>query len=118
MVVDYKTYNSKTAPKTIPSHYKYQLLVYVWVLLKKGYNPTRIRLVYINRNIDGGVSDKTGKPLKSYPPTTTVLTEVITQEDIDFIDGLLNLAVDSIEAWKKYPELVHVIFHDPRLKPE
>jgi len=118
MVVDYKTYNSKTAPKTIPAHYKYQILVYAWVLLKKGYNPTRIRLVYVNRNIDGGVSDKTGKPLKSYPPTVTVITEVITSEDMDFISGLLDLAVDSIEAWKKYPELAHVIFHDPRLKPE
>lgn len=117
MVSDYKTYNSKTAPKTIPAHYKYQILVYAWVLKQKGYNPTRIRLIYVNRNIDGGISEKTGKPLKSYPPTVTVLTEVITQDDLDFIEGLLHLAVDSIEAWKKYPELAHVIFHDPRLHP-
>jgi hypothetical protein len=118
MVVDYKTYNSKTVPKTIPPHYKYQLLVYAWVLTKKGYNPTRIRLVYVNRNIDGGVSDKTGKPLKSYPPAVTVITEVLTAEDMDFINGLLELAVDSVEAWEKYPELAHVIWHDPRLAKE
>lgn len=116
MIVDYKTYNSKTTPKTIPQNYKYQLLVYAWILKQNGYNPTRIRLAYINRNIDGGVSEKTGKPLKSYPPTVTVLTEVITDIDLDFIGGLLELAVDSVEAWKAHPELAHVIWHDPRLK--
>lgn len=118
VVSDYKTYNSKTAPKAIPLHYKYQILVYAWILKQNGYNPTRIRLIYVNRNIDGGVSEKTGKPLKSYPPTTTVLTEVITQEDLDFIEGLLYLAVDSIQAWKAHPELAHVIWHDPRLKED
>jgi hypothetical protein len=116
MVVDYKTYNSKTKPRAIPQHYKYQLLVYAWILRKLGYEVTRIRLVYVNRHIDGGVSEKTGKPLKSYPPEVTVLTETITNEDFDFIEGLLDLAVDSVEAAKAHPELVHVIFHDPRLK--
>ena len=116
MIVDYKTYNSKTKPKAFPQYYKYQLLVYAWILTKLGYNPTRIRLVYVNRYIDGGISDKTGKPLKSYPPEVTVLTEVITEEDLDFINGLLELAVDSVEAAKDHPELRHVIFHDPRLK--
>lgn len=118
MVVDYKTYNSKVSPKTIPLHYKYQLLVYCAILLSKGYNPTRIRLVYVNRYIDGGVSEKTGKPLKSYPPQVTELTEIITNEDFDFIKGLLHLCVDSIEATKKHPELTHVIWHDPRLREE
>jgi hypothetical protein len=116
MIVDYKTYNSKTKPRAFPQYYKYQLLVYAWILKKLGYNPTRIRLVYVNRSIDGGISDKTGKPLKSYPPEVTVLTEVITEEDLDFINGLLELAVDSVEAAKNHPELRHVIFHDPRLK--
>lgn len=118
MVSDYKSYNSKTKPKAIPMHYRYQLLVYAWALIKNGYNVTRIRLIYVNRHIDGGISEKTGKPLKSYPPEVTVLTEQITQEDIDFIDGLLNLCVDSVEAAEKHPELRHVIFHDPRLKVE
>lgn len=116
MVVDYKSYSSKTTPKVIPAHYKYQLLVYVWILLQKGYNPTRIRLVYINRHIEGEISEKTNKQMKSYPPEVTVLTATITEEDIAFIDGLLNLAVDSVEASNAHPELTHVIWHDPRLE--
>lgn len=116
MIVDYKTYSSKTKPKSIPANYKYQLLVYAYVLNALGYTPTRIRLVYVNREIDGGISEKTGKPLKSYPPEVTVLTEAITEEDLSFIESLLKLAVDSLEAVKKYPELTHVIFHDPRLR--
>lgn len=118
MLVDYKTYNSKTKVKAIPQGYKYQLLVYAWMLHKAGYNVTRIRLTYINRNIDGGISEKTGKPLKSYPPEVTELTEMITQEDLDFIEGLLYLAVDSVKAGREHPELLHVIFHDPRLRQE
>lgn len=116
LLVDYKTYNSKTKPKTIPASYRYQLLTYAWMLKSHGYNVKRIRLVYVNRNIDGGVSEKTGKPLKSYPPEVTILTETIEESDLEFIKGLLELAVDSVEAAKAHPELLHVIFHDPRLK--
>jgi RecB family exonuclease len=116
MIVDYKTYNSKTKPKTMAIYYRYQLLVYAWILKHLGYNVTRIRLVYVNRNIDGGISEKTGKPLKSYPPEVTVITETIADEDFEFIEGLLDLAVDSVTAAAEYPQLTHVIFHDPRLK--
>jgi CRISPR/Cas system-associated exonuclease Cas4 (RecB family) len=112
---DYKTYSSKTKPRTIPQHYKYQLLTYAYILKQSGYNVTRIRLIYINRHIEGEISEKTNKRMKSYPPEVTILTEVITQEDIDFIEGLLLLCVDSCLASDNYPELNHVIWHDPRL---
>jgi len=115
-ITDYKTYNSKTKPKYIPQHYKYQLLTYAYMLWKNGYNPTRIKLVYINRNIDGGISEKTGKPLKSYPPEVTELVECITTEDLEFISSLLELCKDTIVASDKHPELRHVIWNDPRLK--
>ena len=118
MIVDYKTYNSKTKPKAIPAYYKYQLLVYAYILRMLGYTVTRIRLVYVNRNIDGGISEKTGKPLKSYPPEVTVLTESITEDDFDFIEDLLELCVDSVKATEKHPELTHIIWHDARLKQE
>jgi hypothetical protein len=116
LIVDYKTYSSKTKPKVIPAYYKYQLLVYAFILIQNGYNPTRIRLVYVNRNIEGEISEKTQKRMKSYPPEVTILTENVTDEDIEFIGGLLELAVDTCEASKKHPELTHVIWHDPRLK--
>lgn len=115
-VTDYKTHSSKTKPKAIPQNYKYQLLVYAFLLRCSGYNPTRIKLVYISRNIDGGLSPKTGKPLKSYPPELTVLVESITDEDFDFIQGLLELCKDSLLATEEYPHLKHVIWNDPRLK--
>ena len=115
MISDYKSYSSKTKPKTIPQHYKYQLLVYAWILTQLGYTVNRIRLVYINRHIEGEISEKTGKQMKSYPPEVTVLTETISTEDLDFIEGLLKLCVDSCIAGDNYPELVHVIWHDPRL---
>lgn len=117
MLVDYKSYSSKTKPRAIPQHYKYQLLVYSWILMQCGYNVTRVRLVYVNRNIEGEISEKTGRRMKSYPPEVTVLTETIEQSDIDFIEGLLHLAVDSCQASKLHPELAHVIWHDPRLAP-
>ena len=116
MIVDYKSYHSKTKPKTIPIYYRYQLLTYASILKKNGYCPTRIRLVYVNRYIDGGISEKTQKPLKSYPPEVTVITETITDEDIEFIDSLLELCVDSMEAALKHPELTHIIWHDKRLE--
>lgn len=115
MVVDYKTYSSKTKPRSIPMHYKYQLLVYAWILSQNGYTPTRVRLVYVNRHIEGEISEKTGNRMKSYPPEVTVLTDTIGPDDLSFIEGLLNLAVDSCEASKAHPELNHVIWHDPRL---
>lgn len=115
MIVDYKTYSSKTKPKAIPANYKYQLLTYIWILKQLGYTVSRMRLVYINRRIDGGVSEKTGKPLKSYPPEITVLTETVTSEDLDFIESMLMLCKDTVITGRKYPELLHVIYHDPRL---
>ena len=116
LIVDYKTYNSKSKPKSIPSYYKHQLLVYAYLLSKLGFTVSRVRLVYINRQIDGGISEKTGKPLKSYYPEVTVLTESIDSDDFDFIEGQINLCIDTCEASDKYPELRSVIWHDPRLK--
>lgn len=118
MITDYKSYNSKTKPRTIPSHYKYQLLVYAFLLKSLGYNPTRTRLVYINRFIPGVISEKTGKRGKEYPPEVTVLTESITQEDIDFIENMIMLCVDTVKLGWDHPELLHIIYHDPRLRIE
>lgn len=116
MIVDYKTYHSKIKPKAITQSYKYQLLTYMYVLYKLGYNVTRIRLVMVNRNIVGEISEKTNKQMMSYPPEVTVLTETVTVEDFNFIEGLLHLCVDTQLATIAHPELTHVLWHDPRLK--
>lgn len=114
-IVDYKTYNSKSKPKAIPMYYKYQLLIYAWVYGELRHPVSEVRLVYINRNINGGFSEKTGKPLKSYPPEVTVLTEQVTKDDIDFIKGLVGMCKDTLLASEKYPELLSVLWRDPRL---
>ena len=111
-IVDFKTYNSKTKPKSIPMNYKYQLLIYAYIY----GNVSQIRLVYLNRNIDGGVSEKTGKPLKSYPPEVTVLTETITQDDIDFIISVLRLCAETYLTYKENPSLAYLLYRDFRLK--
>ncbi len=118
ILTDYKTYSSTRKPTAIPSYYKHQLLCYAYALKKMGYNVTRVRLVYVNRPIVGKISEKTGKQLKSYPSEVTVLTEALVEEDLAFIESMFELAIDSLEAAKKYPELTHVIFHDPRIKGE
>ena len=116
MIIDYKTYNSKTKPRAIPMNYKYQLLIYAYILNKMGYVVDRIRLVYINRYIDGGISEKTSKPLKSYAPEVTVLTESITDEDMDFIESVMNLCVETTQLALEKPELAYLLFRDYRLK--
>ena len=115
-IIDYKTYNSKTKPRAIPMNYRYQLLIYAKAAMEKGIDITRIRLVYINRNIDGGISEKTGRPLKSYPPEVTVLTEMITDEDMEFITSILNLCVDTVKLAIEKPEYSYILFRDYRLK--
>jgi len=116
IIVDYKTYNSKTKPRAMPQYYKYQLLIYAYIYRKMGMDIQRIRLVYVNRYIDGGLSEKTGKPLKSYPPEVTVLTEQIDADDMDFIESLMNLCCESVQKAKEDPSLSYLIFRDYRLK--
>ena len=116
MVIDYKSYNSKSKPKSIPMHYRYQLLIYAYIYTKTGIPIDRIRLVYINRNIVGAISEVTGKQMKSYPPEVTVLTESITKDDLDFIESVLTLCKDTYLKAKEDPSLVHLLFRDMRLK--
>jgi len=114
-IVDYKTYNAKRKPESIPYHYRYQLLCYATILRAHNYNVTEIELVYVNRHIDGGISAKTGNALKSYPPEVTVFTERVTDESLAFMSSQLELCLDTLAASEEYPDLRNVIWHDPRL---
>lgn len=119
-IVDYKTYNSKTKPKSIPMNYKYQLLIYAYIYAQIGVQVDRIRLVYVNRSVDGRyISDKTGKACgKIHPPEVTVLTEYITEEDYDFIESVLKLCAETTQLALDKPELAYMLFRDYRLKQE
>lgn len=116
MVVDYKTTSNLTAPTSISYAYKLQLLVYAWIYTQLGIPIDRIRIVYVTRNNVGRVSESTGKPLQDYPSKVSVLTETIGTDDLDFIESLLNLCVETIQATQQYPELTHVFWKDMRLK--
>ena len=116
MIVDYKTYSSKVKPRVIPKNYRYQLLIYAWIMTQNEKPIDRIRLVYVNKAIDGGISEKTGKPLKSYPPEVTVLTESIGEEDLEFIESVLTICVETYDAAIDLPNIVHLLYKDMRLK--
>lgn len=114
-VVDYKTINSATKPSSIPPGYKQQLLVYAWVLIQHKRPIERIKLVYVNRPIDTRrISEKTGKSIGKYtPPTVTTLTEIITEEDIKWIESMIYLARDKLLATEQQPKLRNLIWHAP-----
>ena len=114
-VVDYKTTSAKTAPTSFPRQYYFQLMTYSWVLKQLGRAPSTLRLVYITRMIDGGYSDKTGKKLKDYDSTCTVLNHSITDSDWDLIDGCIKLIAHSVQHWKEYPEHRYLLAQDFRL---
>lgn len=119
-IVDYKTYNSNTKPKNIPLGYKYQLLIYAYLYGLQGVNVTRIRLVYLSRYTDTrGISEKTGKPIgKESYPEVTVLTEEITDEDIEFIKSVLSLCAETYIKYKEDPSLAFLLYRDYRLKEQ
>lgn len=117
-VVDYKSYNSTTEPKSIPFDYKIQTLAYAWIYRQMGIDINRIRLVYVNRPIDTrSISEKTGKPIgKITPPRVTVLTEVITPDDLELIDNTLKLIAETVQYVRQHPETAHLLFKSYKLK--
>lgn len=117
IVVDYKTTSTKATslPKTIPYAYRCQLLTYAWVLKQQGKQVDRIRVVYITRNDTDRISEKTGKPLTQYPSKAVTLTESITEEDFDTIEGMIQVIAHSVKTWQDQPELRHLLAQDWRL---
>lgn len=116
LVVDYKTTSSKSVPTSFPRAYYFQLMTYAWVLRKTNRPITQLRLVYNTTYIDGGISEKTGKPLKSYPSDVTILNHLITEEDFALIDGCINLIAESVQFWNQHPEFRYLLAQDYRLK--
>jgi len=117
-IIDYKSYSSATEPTKISFDYKIQALAYAFMFRYNGIPINRIRLVYVNRPIDGRyISEKTGKECgKLTPPRVTVLTEVITEDDWKMITDTLTLMAESIQAVRSHPELTHIIFKSMSLK--
>ena len=115
-VTDYKTTSAKYPPKSIAYSWKLQLLTYAKLLIDEGHNIQYIRVISISTYVDGGVSEKTGKPLKSYPPTVTVLEEAITQDDLDMISGIHQVIAESVQTFRDNPAMRHLLAQDARLR--
>jgi hypothetical protein len=116
-IVDYKTHSSKYPPTNISLAYRYQQLLYCHLCDLTGYNYTdRFELVYINKPLGGGLSPKTGKPLKAYPPKVSTLSAIYDEESKLFIGSVLQLCVESLEKVIEDPKLTYLIFKDYRFK--
>lgn len=117
-LIDFKTTSNLTAPTDIPIYYLYQLLTYAYIYNKMGVPINRIRIVWVTNNIVGRISDKTGKPMKDYPATVSTSTQVITNEDMDFIESILKLIAEKVAYYKANPETAYLLFNDYRLKQD
>lgn len=115
-IIDYKTTSYLNPPDKIPENYKWQLLTYAWICKKLGIEIEKIRIVWITNNIVGRISEKTGKAMKDYPSVVGTTTELITDEDIAFIDSYLHLVAETYLKAKECPELTYLLFADYRLK--
>ena len=116
VVIDYKTTSAKTIPKNIAYAHKIQLLTYSKLLREQGINITTMRIVYITTDIMGAISEKTGKPLKSYPSDVQILEEAVLPDDLDMIDNIWNVIAESVALFRDRSELRHVIGQDMRLR--
>ena len=116
VICDYKTTSLTKLPDTIKFDYRLQLLTYAWIMRKKGVTINRIRLIYVNRDKPGAISEKTGKQLKSYPSEVKVITESITDQDFHYIEGIIMMIAHSVQRWNKTPEDRYLLAQDWRLK--
>ena len=115
-LMDWKTTSAKTAPVKFTRNYWFQQMVYAWVLKQKGINVRWIKLVYVTQGEVGRVSEKTGKRLKDYPSTVSVVTEEVTESNLELIGSCLQLIAESVDTWNTNPELRHLLAQDMRLK--
>jgi hypothetical protein len=115
-ITDWKTTSAKTPPKNFSRPYWFQQMLYAWVLKQQGINVNYIKLVFISKPEVNRTSEKTGKPLKDYPSVCTVLTEEVTDQNLELIGSCLSLIADSVHVWNTQPEMRHLLAQDQRLK--
>ena len=116
-IIDFKTTSKLNVDDTyIPNNYKMQLLTYAYIYRKLGVDISSMRIVWVTNNIVGRISEKTGKPMKDYPARVVPVTQVITEDDMRFIEDYLKLIGETYLKSKESPELTYLLFGDYRLK--
>jgi hypothetical protein len=116
IIVDYKTTSSLTPPDKFSRPYFLQQLLYAYLCLKNGITVNTLRLCYITTNQVGRVSEVTGKPMKDYVSTINTVDHVITADDWNLIDSIVDLIAHSVDTWNKQPELRYLLAQDYRLR--
>lgn len=115
-IVDYKTTNALNAPDKFSRPYYFQQLIYAWLCKKNSIPIDTLRLCYITTNQVNRTSETTGKPLKDYPTTVTTVDHVITNDDWNLVESVVDLICHSVDTWNKHPELRYLLAQDYRLK--
>lgn len=115
-IVDYKTTSALSPPDKFSRPYFFQQLLYAYLCKKNNIEVTTLRLVFITTNQVNRTSETTGKPLKDYPSTTSIVDHVITSDDWNFIESVADLICHSVDTWNKQPELRYLLAQDYRLR--
>jgi hypothetical protein len=116
IIVDYKTTNALTPTDKFSRPYYFQQMLYYWLCKKNGIEINTLRLCYVSTNQVGRISEKTGKNMKDYPSTVTTIDHIITNEDHNLIESVVDLVCESVDTWNKKPELRFLLAQDYRLK--
>lgn len=101
-VRDYKTASSK--PSTFSYKYKLQAYTYAYILHQKGIKVSSVELCYAVQ------------PTKTLPVRTFNFVVPFDDWAYDFIEGILHLVADSVQAFKALPEWRYLLACDYRLK--
>ena len=102
IVTDWKT--ASTKPSSFSYAYKLQAFTYCYILRSLGYDIKGTELQFITR------------ATKTLPPRHFRFYEEFNDEAYDFIESLLKLMTETIQASAKHHELRHIIWQDYRLK--
>lgn len=106
IIQDWKTTSTKYASdksitqSAMTKNYEWQLLVYAYVL-KKAYNinTQAIQDIFVTREYEGEISEKTGKRGKAYPSMVVPIGKPVHQEDLDFIESIINIVANSVQSF-------------------
>jgi len=103
-VRDYKTASKK--PTTFSYAYKLQAYTYAYILHQRGIKVSQVELCY------------TIQPTKAKPSEYRTLNFTLPFDDqaYKFIEGILYLMADSVQAFKALPEWRYLLACDYRLK--
>lgn len=115
-IYDYKTTSSLSAPTKMSYEHKLQLLTYAWIQRQRGRDIKRINIIYVTTHEVNRGLGKNGKPLADYPSSTSLITHVITEDDMDFISNVLNLIAETVKFVQENPDKAYIVFKDYRLK--